>query len=179
MIFKINTRRTNFQKGFMLTEVLITALLIVIAMVGVLPILFSGVKSSKVSKTRATMTSIAQKEIENFNQSRFDTILQTIKSGFSVSDYNTFLTTDENSSRELSPYVFVKTEILYLNPINGKVSSSISSNLKTISIKKIYRYIKGEPSVTDDMIELLVKVQVSGEISKPVILTALLSRDKI
>jgi Tfp pilus assembly protein PilV len=98
MIFKINVQKTNLQKGFMMTEVLITALLIVIAMVGVLPLLFTGVKSSKTGKTRAILSNILQKEIEDFNQSNFSTVSEHIRSKLGATDYDEIFTQTTDSS---------------------------------------------------------------------------------
>lgn len=155
MIFRINTRRTNFQKGFMLTEVLITTVIIVIAMVGVLPLLFSGVKSAKVSKIRATMTSIAQKEVESFNQSTYTILSKKYPTNYS------------------------DIQAIYVNPTNGQIDSTAKNGFKKVVIFKTYTYINGEPTPSDDIIELLVKVQIDGDVSKPVTLLTSLSRDKI
>lgn len=174
MILKINKKITKPKKGFMMTEVLITALLIVITMVGVLPILFSGVKSSKTSKTRAVMMNIAQKEIEAFNQDKFNNIFNKIKNDMTVTNMPIFL----NGSIDY-PFPALPPEELCINITTGNITPVTSTCPKKILIKKVYSFLKGDDSMTDDVIKLSVTVQINGETSKPVSLTSVLGRDKI
>lgn len=179
MLLSINTQKTKLQRGFMMTEVLITALLIVIAMVGILPILFSGVKSSKVSKTRSLMTNIAQKEIETFNQRKFDASLNFMveKIGY----------IDENDKKVLLNNIitngrtFTDIEELCLNTTNGEIKPPVNGACpdKKVILTKTYKYAQGEETRTDDFINYTINVKINGSTSNPVILQATLSRDKI
>lgn len=180
MLLKINNQKTRIQKGFMMTEVLITALLIVIAMVGILPILFSGMKTSKTTKLRATMTSIAQKEIETFNQSKFTNVLDTIKKDLvTAADYNTFINTNETLTTTIEPNVSLMPYLVYIDPVNGEIKNSLEPGLKKVNVNRTYRFIKGEITVSDDIIQLIVTAKIDGSTGKPVTLTSLLSRDKL
>ncbi|MFN8576850.1 MAG: hypothetical protein U0354_08320 [Candidatus Sericytochromatia bacterium] len=176
MIFKINTRRTNFQKGFMLTEVLITALLIVIAMVGVLPILFSGVKSSKVSKTKSMLTNIAQKEVEYFNQMKYD--------GFWVFAKR-YLNNDAEFTKLKNALRSIDIQESFCIDINnGSISKfdSTPCKFKKILISKQYRNILGDSTLSDDSISFSVTIRIEGQANetlRPVSLTSIITRDKL
>lgn len=153
------------QIGSMMTEVLITIVLILITFLTVMPMMFIGNKSTKITKNRAIELKIAQEEIEHFNKETFSSILEKIKA--QVSNFE-------------SGGTYTDLKILYINPNTGEIKKTLSKgNFNKINIQKVYSYLIGTDSLLDDAIQLKVNVQVEGKSSKPASLTSVLNRDKL
>ncbi|MBC7472879.1 MAG: hypothetical protein H7263_01210 [Candidatus Sericytochromatia bacterium] len=184
-MYQSKTKKYKNIKGFMITEVLITMLLIVIAMVGIVPILFQGVKTSKFSKFRAVGSNIVQKEIERFNQDRFSNVLARIEAGipshsppitiieFEGTDSSVILPVHRDPTKDYIDSIVT----IYINPTNGNISDLSKAGYKSGVISKTYSFLRGEPTIMDDSIRLSVSLTVNGE--KPVNMTSILSRDKL
>lgn len=184
--------------GFMITEVLITMLLIVITMISIVPMFVVGIKTSKVSKNRTVEMKIAQEEIERFNQDKFSTAYDFIRNSYiatcnSDPDPNCFRIKFEegfkkekksdgtyNESSENTS--FVNDRLLYINPANGSVTpaeGSMPQGSQLVRVRRTYTYIKGQETKLDDAIQITVNVQVTGQNNRPVSLTSVVSVDKI
>ncbi len=178
MIFKINNQKTSIQKGFMITEVLITVFLIVLTMVGILPILFGGIKSSKVAKVRAVMSTYGQKELESFNQNSFSGALGSIKK--IMSDDIRFAKFIQNPPASISDSIYFLTpENKCIDLKSGTISDYRADCPKKIVIDKTYSYLAGGDTITDDVIKYSIKIRISGDTSKPVELNTIIARDKL
>lgn len=162
----MNIKRIN-QNGSMMTEVLITVILILITLLTVMPMIFMGTKSTKITKNRAIEMKMAQEEIENFNRERFSVILDKIR--------NTGI-----SGFEVGTSSYSELKILYINPNTGEIKKTqTQGDYNKVNIQKVYSYLVGTDSLLDDAIKLTVNVQVEGKSSKPVSLTSALNRDKL
>lgn len=195
MLLTINTQKTKLQKGFMITETLITALLIVITMVGILPLLFAGIKSSKVSKVRSVMNNLAQKEVEGFTQLGFDHNLKLMYKFIEMEGGTPAQIEDKKfkmiKNPGIKPLEF-PPEFYCVDSEKGTLTPSVSNQdcpKRRIMIKKIYKYLTGDnDEITDDTIRFDLIVQTSNplnikksdaESGKPIKLTALLSKNKL
>lgn len=165
----------------MITEVLVTTLLIVIAMLAVIPMLAIGVKSGNVSKGRSVEMHIAQERVEAYNTEKFTDIENFLKG--EITDFEAFKTS--GSAHELAP------ETIFVNPANGKKISSdnildkpalLKNGFKEIIIRTQFSYLRGnDTNPLDDSIQVSVNIASVAENksdSNTVNMTAIVSRDK-
>jgi hypothetical protein len=115
---------------------------------------------------------LAQKEIERFNQDNFSNVLNNIQS--QINDETGFKAFKDNGESAS----FNDAQTIFVNPVNGETVTALKPGFNNVLIAKKYTFLKGNETQIDDVIQLAVKVQISGSTSKPLVLTALLSRDK-
>ncbi len=84
--------KIKVKKGFLLTEVMLTIVIIAIAMLAITPVLFVGSRSGKIMKKKSVEINIAQREIETFKQKDFSAIRKEIETKINnPANFNTFL----------------------------------------------------------------------------------------
>ena len=180
------------KQGSLITEVLITMLLVVITIVSVVPMIYSGVKTSKLTKTRSVCSNIVQKEIEKFNQMRFSATMAKVKASINnSSDFNTFKTGGANSQhQQLNRCIFINEstgdfkDIYTCNPSCGDCNSSEENTLKNNNYQRynmriVYSFYPGDASnISDDTLGVSINIQkdASNDNSKVNMVTTL-SRD--
>lgn len=168
-------------KGSMITEVLITMLLIVIAMLAVIPMLSIGIKSGSISKNRSVEMLLAQERMESYSSESFADLESFLKS--SIANYSSFKSS--GTSYNLS------AETVYINPVTGKKLFNVSiankagalrSGYKEIILKTSFSYLRGSNSnPLDDSIQVTINIVPTGQAnlgSNPVRMTIVISRDE-
>ena len=166
------------QNGFMITEVLMTMIVIVITMVAIIPMFYAGVKTSRISKHRTVEMNIAQKEIEKFNQDKFFSVYNNIQTNSTPANFANFITGGTN--------IYSNFDILDINGKGEVVTSFCAGCVKEVYVTRTYSFLPGDTSsIVDDSIQLSVKVELKKlptnstfNDSTPVVVSAVLSRDK-
>lgn len=192
------------KQGSLITEVLITMLLVVITIVSVVPMIYSGVKTSKLTKTRSVCSNIVQKEIEKFNQMRFSATMAKVKA-LIKSDTLVSSTFFENRFKDLdltgdlASYTS-RNSCIYLNEATGDFKdinvctptnsvncicntleepNLVNKNYQKYNMRTVYSFYPGNTSeISDDTLVVSVNIQkdASNDNSKVDMVTTL-SRD--
>lgn len=177
------------KRGSIITEVLITMVIIVITMVSVIPMFYAGVKASKSSKAKSITTNIIQKEIEKLNQDNFDSISNKLKTLLGA-DFNNFIKPNGDPNKYTSYQTINKC--LYVNKSTGDYENLFISysypycdtsketmlkkkNYSQYHITHTYSYFKGSTD-TDDTINISVELKSAQAETKPVIMTVTKTR---
>lgn len=180
----------NVKSGFLLTEVLITIVIIAIAMLAVTPVLFMGVKSGKISKNKSFETNIAQKELESFKQKDFTGVSKELKNlmdpisvtprGTTFEDCFQGRNTDNTDCTSEIILHYKQAEISqYVKPDTLEVKDTSSVGFFPLIITREYRFLNDKEDQLGEAIQLSVTVQIQYPNSKPVTLTSLIGRNKI
>lgn len=183
--------KTSIKKGSILTEVLVTMVIIVITMVSIVPMFYTGVKASKTSKAKSINTNIIQKEIENLSQQKFSKILLEIEpliTALGVNEFDNFKK-DNSDVNKLKDFE-VSNTCVYINKTTGdyqnlyptcdvsKIANLVSKGYAQYQMRYVYSYSKGSNS-TDDALQITVELKPFGGDSKPVSMTTILTKDKL
>lgn len=180
----------KIKAGFLLTEVLITIVIIAIAMLAVTPVLFMGVKSGKIAKNKSFETNIAQKEIESFKQRDFVAVNKEIKDLMDPISATPRETTFEDCFKggntahadcNTTNILHYKQAIInqYVKPDTLEVKETSVVGFFPLVITREYRFLNDTQDQLGEAIQLSVTVQIQEPNSKPVTLTSLIGRDKI
>lgn len=172
------------KTGSIITEVLITMVIIVITMVSVIPMFYAGVKASKSSKAKSITTNIIQKEVEKMNQDNFNSILEKLKPFLGV-NFNNFIQNNNQNYVLTNPCLYInKTTgdyenlLLSYSPItcNSTKEAELSKkNYSQYQLKYTYTYYKGSVD-TDDTINIAIELKSYNADTKPVIMTVTKTR---
>lgn len=183
-------RRKKIKSGFLLTEVLVTIVIIAIAMLAVTPVLFMGVKSGKIAKNKSFETNIAQKEIESFKQKDFVLVNKEIKNLMDPISVTPRATTFEDcfKAEKTSDSLCTTNNIRrykqaeisqYVKPDTLEIRETSGAGFFPLVITKEYRFLNDNQDQLGEAIQLSVTVQIQYPSSKPVTLTSLIGRNKI
>lgn len=161
--------KIKVKKGFLLTEVMLTIVIIAIAMLAITPVLFVGSRSGKIMKKKSVEINIAQREIETFKQKDFSTIRKEIETKINnPANFNTFLAGNPFSDPSATQFV---------NPNTGEIKDSASPGFFPLVITRNYYALNDSTSQWGETIQLNVSVQVQQPDTKPVTISAILTRD--
>lgn len=188
--------KITIKKGSIITEVLVTMVIIVITMVSIVPMFYTGLKASKTSKAKSINTNIVQKEIENLSQQKFSKIITEITpliisadTSLPIGDDFDRFSKDNSDANKLKDFEISNT-CVYINKTTGdyqnlyptcdvsKIANLVSKAYAQYQIKYIYSYSKGSNS-TDDALQITVELKPFGGDSKPVSMTTILTKDKL
>lgn len=183
--------KINLKKGSIITEVLVTMVIIVITMVSIVPMFYTGVKASKSSKVKSINTNIVQKEIENLSQQKFSKVLAELEPliiALGANEFDNFKKDNSDSSKLKS---FEKSNpCILINRTNGdfqnlyptcdatKISYLKSMGYIEYQMKYTYSYSKGLTS-TDDALQVTIELKDFNADSKAVSMTTILTKDKL
>ncbi len=165
--------KIKVKKGFLLTEVLITIVIIAIAMLAITPVLFVGSRSGKIIKKKSVEINIAQREIETFKQKDFTTIRTEIATKINnPADFDKFL-------NGVSPFKSFSdpSSSQFVNPNTGEIKDSASPGFFPLLIKRDYYALNDSTSQWGETIQLNISVQVQQPDTKPVTISAILTRN--
>ncbi|MEK7432021.1 MAG: type II secretion system protein [Cyanobacteriota bacterium] len=165
--------KIKVKKGFLLTEVMLTIVIIAIAMLAITPVLFVGSRSGKIMKKKSVEINIAQREIETFKQKDFSTIRKEIETKINDSaNFDKFL-------NGVTPFKFFPdpSATQFVNPNTGEIKDSASPGFFPLVITRNYYALNDSTSQWGETIQLNVSVQVQQPDTKPVTISAILTRD--
>ncbi len=150
----------KFQTGISLPEVLVAAVLLGLAILGVSPMMSYSLKSSHLNKERGAAVQAAQRLIEEIRDAGFTSALSIVN----PSTPNA-VRADDLQNRKL-----------YISG-SGEVSTQPSSTGKLLQVQRLYYFNPGNtPSPADDLIQVTVKLTWPGSSDQHVTMGTTLAR---
>ena len=140
-------KKRKKQKGITITETLVAAVLISLAMMCISPMFAWSVKLANLSKERSAATQAAQRVVEQVHNSGFTTASAIVNR----------TTTQAVLSDDL------QGEKLYIRDVDGQISTTDKDGFKLLQVQRIYSFVENSPqSLADDLIQVTVKVNWPG-----------------
>lgn len=149
--------RRNRQRGITVTEVLVAAALIGIALLCISPMLSHAFRSTRLNKERAAATQAAQRIIEQIQAQGFNQASALIYG-------NATYLEEQDCGRENSAYIICSNDLqkqkLYIRDGDGAIAREEKPGYKQMYVKRHYHYQPRDTStLADDLIQVTVKVQ--------------------
>lgn len=152
--------RRNRQRGITVTEVLVAAALIGIALLCISPMLSYAFRSTRLSKERAAATQAAQRIIEQIQAQGFNQASALIHG-------NATYLGEEGCVRDNSAYIICSNDLqkqkLYIRDGDGAIATEAKPGYKLMAVTRHYHHQPRDSStLADDLIQVTVKITWPG-----------------